>query len=1080
MKNEIKKRTKRFICLFMALILAVTVFSVGFSFKPTISSADTSSNELESLKNNIDNYEKMMDGTTIYNNMEPAYEAYCAACEAYYENYYGYDYEDGETQHTYSSTEVNNANLALVEAMSDMTVFEGYEGQVSSAADGSYSTSSLAQKGDSYNYYVTNHGDDYSSTELYDEMSGLLYTYGVGSGSEYYGPSLTASGRIDGEDVNTGLEYGSVVFFYTGENHENDDSEGNNVLKQTTTYAVPINLYINANGGYLDRATVTFFAIDASDNSNISVNNDIFQLHRAWHGHIEGAQTASTYVTIAGNALGNNGNNYYVQFFGHDYTSSTASYSGLGFRSYNKSGMTATYYSNTMYYTGKPSDTTANSTVNTYYTIYDMLDYNYYNVMASEYVFIRPNRSNANVSYQQAQASNDAAVSSGNSGSFMSVSGTAMDSAGLKSGNARSYIYVIDYDSVLTAMETYKLYYNMYNGGSDGYTYYRQNNNNAMSNFLSAFDKLTAIDPNNSDYFNSSSDDIAGQVVTLSTTLENAVDAVKSASEVLDNSYDTITYSKLPVKQLVYDDTTYKSDKYVFTNANGDFCTDIYSSSPSQYTVIMGNYEYVEYYSSPTTAKGTVGGPIYGFEWDMTDHLYNGYDFDTDVTKAYYSASTGGFLNDVEVSFSPYSSTQTSFNVVPYSKVVTFYAFHATMDINLNIVYAVKGDDNEVTEIKTIDNADKIEYYKTSIDFSQDNNENVPAYFTTDTSKYVKTDDPVEADYEGDYEQNENEIQFTWNDTYAYNKSNSTSTTCNVYVYYEPVAVTVQYMAYSVQYNVSFDDESNQEEDDYTRDHHIVGESENIDGLIKLYDASVDANSATGATESLSETVTDCTAETGATAVRNGEYEGETFVNSTYFVGWYLLDHEAESYADFTEAHCLSTSISYKPASLTAAATESGLSTLSSLDNWTVNTVYYLYAVFTEDIIETEHITVEIMADDEYELEANTPFLITIVGVSDISSSEHVNMTTLAYTDASGMISQTFDMREGIYSVTVKSVDGLTVVASEDYSNVTVDTGDNTNPLCIFTISETTDTNNTQSDSNYIDNVFSGGVYDAT
>ncbi len=1056
--------------------MTISVFAFGFSAQPAVSSADslTDTSLLATLKANIDEYEKMMDGNTIYMNMADAYEAYCAACETYYENYYGYEYDDGSVKHTYSADEISQANTTLVNAVAEMTPFTGYVGEATEAADSSYSIDTLAKIGDDYNYYVENQGDDYKSTELYDELSGVLYTYGVGGDAGHYGPSISSSNRLNSANVNTGLLYGSIVFFYTGSEHDE-------YINTTDTYAVPINLYINANGGYIDNATISFLGIDGRD-VNAVMNGDMFILKRDWHGHIEG-EGASKYITLYGDEFSSN-KGLYVRVFGHDYTSYHGVYypgTSLDFRSYNASNMYATYYSNTMYYTGTPADETAVGTeVNSYYTRYGLLDYVYLNnSSSSEFSYIRCN--STNISYQQSTILYDA-ISSGNAGNFFnSVSNNYVDD--LATGNAASYIYVVDYDKVLTALEKYKSYYNMYNGGGDGYTYYRQNKNNAMSNLLKAYDTVTSLDPNDPNNFNTSSNDIAGEVEKLASTFEQDVTALESAANALNGNWDTITYSKVPLKQVEYDTETGYSDKYDFTNADGVFCTEYYGSEPAKSTNIMGNYEYIEYYSEPVTAKGTVGEAIYDFTWNMTKHLYDGYEFNEEVTSAYYSASDGGFLNDVETNFDDgnNSDTQTKFTVYPYSQKCTFYAFHVTMDINVNVIYAVNEDGN-ITPVQTNENAAQIAYYSTTLDFSADDNDEIeiPESFVTATSKYIlaRGDDgkqeTVTTDYDGTYniDGDKNTITFDWDAALAYSKSSSASTVCNVYVYYKPVEVTVYYKPYSVFYDAQFNDS----EDETQRSSHIIGDSDSEDGYVIKFD---DDDSSTSNDNYVKETITNSSAWSGATAVCKGANDG-TSDSMSYFVGWYLFDHEVVTYEDFVNSKCISTAASYHDnQDLLDLASEYGLNELhSDINNWNSDTTYYFYAVFTEDPILSGALEVDIQPsnsdesdESEFTIPNGSPFVIRIEGIEESSQTEHIDMSVVGYVNESGKITVNFALREGHYNVTVESVDGYTVEASDDYSDKIV-SYDNEETVCTFTVTEANRYGSIQNASDGRDNVF--------
>ncbi len=460
MKNTVSiskkagRRIKAAVSVLLAMVLAVTALSVGFAMPSAaqVSAGEEGSakvlatnidSELSVLKANIKNYEDMMDGEHIYKNMDAAYTAYCNACEAYYENYYGYEYDDGSTVHEQDVTEVTTANTALETAMENMEEFKGYEGEATTAADGSYTSDSskatsstplLMQKSDTTTTYTTDcntnygtksgievkaMGDGHDSIEMYDELSGVMYTYGVNTGAGSYGANPTTGGtgsnqRLGGQEMNNGLIYGSVVFLYTGEGKGKDE-----YFNRTSTYAVPIDCYLNFYPSYKDQTTISYLGVNFDDEANAAtqMNGGAFELHRGWHGWY--ANSANTFNSQYVSGISGSSNNYENHFFGFNegfaYKSGTYSFysqiyiedydssygysksnwnGGLLYRSYNTgNNHGSSINSNTLYYTGDPKTSVANKDTTkiagnststatgtgTYYAQYDTLDFIYFN-----------------------------------------------------------------------------------------------------------------------------------------------------------------------------------------------------------------------------------------------------------------------------------------------------------------------------------------------------------------------------------------------------------------------------------------------------------------------------------------------------------------------------------------------------------------------------------------------------------------------------------------------------------------------------------------------------------------------------
>lgn len=196
-------------------------------------SGDNATSALNSLKSVIAQYENVMSSGRVYTNMSSAYNAYVEANKVYDAAYYG-----GNTSVDVAAATTNLANALIV-----MQPWIPYTAECTSAADGSYTASSLV-------------GDD--------EMSNVLYTYGAGDSSSY------------SEAVNSyfrsGAQFGSIVFLYSGSN---------------TTIACPISIFGGSNSILGSRSRRL---------SSAYLSSSEFEINKLWHGEstTPGYQTATT------------------------------------------------------------------------------------------------------------------------------------------------------------------------------------------------------------------------------------------------------------------------------------------------------------------------------------------------------------------------------------------------------------------------------------------------------------------------------------------------------------------------------------------------------------------------------------------------------------------------------------------------------------------------------------------------------------------------------------------------------------------------------------------------------------------
>jgi hypothetical protein len=263
--------SKKLISVILSILLVITAIPMTvFADIDGIDGLDGTDANSAKLLTAMNAYTDKMDGT-VYTNMYAAYSAYLQASQAYD----AYVYGDVDI-------DLDAYADALTTATSNMTEYKGYSGTATSASDGSYKTSTLVES---------------------DEMSNVLYTYGMGNNATY------ASSTNDSQFV--GLQYGAITFLYNG-----------------GTMACPVNMFVNSTsttGTHRTRSLRPYKQGTTDDSTSAT----IFSLSKVWHGK----STTTGYQTVTSGDM--------YTFLGYedgdtDHTS-------------QKSNKTQYYYSNTLY-----------------------------------------------------------------------------------------------------------------------------------------------------------------------------------------------------------------------------------------------------------------------------------------------------------------------------------------------------------------------------------------------------------------------------------------------------------------------------------------------------------------------------------------------------------------------------------------------------------------------------------------------------------------------------------------------------------------------------------------------------------
>lgn len=172
------KKSKRLLAAFLAAIMVLTTFA-AMPF-----SSFAAEHSAEDLKNLLDQYETRIESGTPYTNLASSYEAW----------YNGYVTYFLVTAGVRTADEIDTAYKNLETQFNAMQVWTPYEATATQAADGSYTSLSLVDG---------------------DQMSNVLYAYGVGSSSAYAEIDLRDSDTLQ-TYTRAGVQYGTTVLLYDG------------------------------------------------------------------------------------------------------------------------------------------------------------------------------------------------------------------------------------------------------------------------------------------------------------------------------------------------------------------------------------------------------------------------------------------------------------------------------------------------------------------------------------------------------------------------------------------------------------------------------------------------------------------------------------------------------------------------------------------------------------------------------------------------------------------------------------------------------------------------------------------------
>lgn len=172
------KKSKRLLAAFLAAIMVLTTFA-AMPF-----SSFAAEHSAEDLKNLLDQYETRIESGTPYTNLASSYEAW----------YNGYVTYFLVTAGVRTADEIDTAYKNLETQFNAMQVWTPYKATASQAADGSYTSLGLVDG---------------------DQMSNVLYAYGVGSSSAYAEIDLRDSDTLQ-TYTRAGVQYGTTVLLYDG------------------------------------------------------------------------------------------------------------------------------------------------------------------------------------------------------------------------------------------------------------------------------------------------------------------------------------------------------------------------------------------------------------------------------------------------------------------------------------------------------------------------------------------------------------------------------------------------------------------------------------------------------------------------------------------------------------------------------------------------------------------------------------------------------------------------------------------------------------------------------------------------
>lgn len=261
------KKSKRLLAAFLAAIMVLTTFA-AMPF-----SSFAAEHSAEDLKNLLDQYETRIESGTPYTNLASSYEAW----------YNGYVTYFLVTAGVRTADEIDTAYKNLETQFNAMQVWTPYKATATQAADGSYTSLGLVDG---------------------DQMSNVLYSYGVGVSSPYADVRTDDGGA--GTETRAGVQYGTTVLMYDGTD---------------TPLAFPVSMY-----------TARYTLLATSGTRSMRPTTSPFALVKNWHGfsNTPGYQTATeSYVGYIDNS---------------DFLSNI-----------NASNNSPDRYSNTLYWTGDSS-----------------------------------------------------------------------------------------------------------------------------------------------------------------------------------------------------------------------------------------------------------------------------------------------------------------------------------------------------------------------------------------------------------------------------------------------------------------------------------------------------------------------------------------------------------------------------------------------------------------------------------------------------------------------------------------------------------------------------------------------------
>lgn len=261
------KKSKRLLAAFLAAIMVLTTFA-AMPF-----SSFAAEHSAEDLKNLLDQYETRIESGTPYTNLASSYEAW----------YNGYVTYFLVTAGVRTADEIDTAYKNLETQFNAMQVCTPYEATATQAADGSYTSLSLVDG---------------------DQMSNVLYAYGVGSSSAYSEIDLRDSSTLQ-TYTRAGVQYGTTVLLYDGSGE----------------MGFPVSMFTARRTG-----------VDVSGTRSMRPTTSPFALVKNWHGfsNTPGYQTATE------------------SFVGYIDNSDVLSHTGASDNSPDR-------YSNTLYWTGDSS-----------------------------------------------------------------------------------------------------------------------------------------------------------------------------------------------------------------------------------------------------------------------------------------------------------------------------------------------------------------------------------------------------------------------------------------------------------------------------------------------------------------------------------------------------------------------------------------------------------------------------------------------------------------------------------------------------------------------------------------------------